>query len=59
MTGYHIHGRRLPSTSSEGSFPSDLKERRAIKMVTYEELFLFGTLIVSIIALVVNITKKK
>ena len=28
-------------------------------MVTYEELFLLGTLLVSIVALVINITKKK
>lgn len=44
---------------SEGSFPSDLYERRAIKMITYEELFILIDLIVSIIALVVTITKKK
>ena len=30
-----------------------------VPMVTYEELFLLGTLLVSIIALVINITKKK
>ena len=28
-------------------------------MVTYEELFLLGTLLVSIIALVIDITKKE
>ncbi|MGN1478720.1 MAG: putative holin-like toxin [Acutalibacteraceae bacterium] len=28
-------------------------------MVTYEAMFLFGSLIVAIIALVINITKKK
>ena len=36
-----------------------LFERRAVLMVTYSELFLLLTLIVSIIALVVNITRKK
>ena len=36
-----------------------LFERRAVLMVTYIELFLLLTLIVSIIALVVNITRKK
>ena len=36
-----------------------LFERRAVLMVTYDELFLLLSLIVSIIALVYNITKKK
>ena len=30
-----------------------------MQMVTYSDLFLFGTLIVAIIALVIDITKKK
>ena len=36
-----------------------LFERRAVLMVTYDELFLLLSLVVSIIALVYNITKKK
>ena len=36
-----------------------LKYKGVVPMVTYEELFLLGTLLVSIIALVINITKKK
>jgi len=28
-------------------------------MVTYEELFLFGTFVISVISLVVNLAKKK
>ncbi|MGN0504591.1 MAG: putative holin-like toxin [Ruminococcus sp.] len=30
-----------------------------VSMVTYEAMFLFGTLIVAIITLVIHITKKK
>ena len=33
-------------------------ERRVMLMMTYSEFFLLGSLIVSIIALVVNITRK-
>ena len=36
-----------------------LFERRAVLMITYGELYLLLSLIVSIIALVVDITKKK
>jgi hypothetical protein len=38
-------------------FPPD--ERRAVLMVTYSELLLLLSLIVSIIALVIDIIKKK
>ena len=49
------NGRRL-ALQSEGTFPSG---KEGCRMVTYEAMFLFGSLIVSIIALVVSITKKK
>ena len=47
-----------PLVHSEGVF-SLRKERRAMPMVTYSDLFLLGTLIVSIIALVVDLQTKK
>ena len=47
----------LSSFILEGTFA--LLERRAVLMITYSELFLLLTLIVSIIALVIDITKKK
>lgn len=30
-----------------------------VSMVTYDAMFLFGSLVVAIVALVINITKKK
>ena len=61
----NIRAGRLPQTvggwplvHSEGVF-SLRKERRAMPMVTYSDLFLLGTLIVSIIALVVDLQTKK
>ena len=50
------NGRRLALFDRRALFPP---ERRAVLMITYSELYLLLTLIVSIIALVVNITKKK
>lgn len=44
---------------TEGFFSLRSHERRAVHMVTYSELFLFLSLIVSIVALVVELTKKK
>mgnify|MGYP004628425829 CR=1 FL=1 len=35
------------------------REMRLVLMVTYSDLFLFGTLIIGVITLVYNITKKK
>lgn len=40
----------------EGSFPSG---KEGCLMVTYEAMFLFASLVVAIVALVVDITKKK
>ena len=51
-----LNGRRLVLFIRRALFPP---ERRAVLMITYSELFLLLTLIVSIIALVVDITKKK
>ena len=50
------NGRRLALDIRRALFPP---ERRAVLMITNSELYLLLSLIVSIIALVVNITKKK
>ncbi len=51
-------GRRL-ALHAEGAFSLRSAERRAVLMVTYNELFALLGLIVSIITLVVLVTKKK
>ena len=53
----YLNGRRFVLFYFEGTFA--LLERRAVLMITYSELFLLLNLIVSIIALVIDITKKK
>ena len=55
LRGYH-NGRRLALLYMEGHFSL---RKGGVPMVTYEAMFLFGSLIVAIIALVINITKKK
>ena len=52
-----LNGRRLVLFIQEGTFA--LFQKGAVLMITYGELFLLLSLIVSIIALVVNITNKK
>ena len=53
----YLNGRRFVLFYFEGTFA--LFERGAVLMITYSELFLLLTLIVSIVALVIDITKKK
>lgn len=39
--------------------PSDLLGRRDVKMVTYTDLFMFCTMVISLISLILQIIKKK
>ena len=39
--------------------PPVFTERGVVMMVTYSELFLFGTFVISLISLIYQITKKK
>ena len=55
LRGYH-NGRRLALLYKEGHFSL---RKGGVPMVTYEMLFLFGSLVLAIIALVIDITKRK